>query len=106
MSQKNSEPASATALAKLTAGLDPASVQELRAIVEQMEPRGLAPAGNRVLSTRDMARHLGGAASWWERHRGRLVDAGLLVKAQRRFVGDLRAIQQAIADPELWADAA
>ena len=86
--------------------MDSAFLEQLREIAEQMEPRGLAPAGNRVISTRDMARHLGGAASWWERHRGRLVEAGLLVKAQRRYVGDLRAIQQAIANPDLWADAA
>lgn len=66
------------------------------------EPYGLAPAGNRLVTTKMLADHLGGKASWWERHRRRLIDAGLLVKTQKLFIGDLRKIQTAISDPKLW----
>jgi hypothetical protein len=72
---------------------------------KQIEPKGIAPAGNRVITPRDLVKELGGTAQWWERHRQRLVDAGLLIKAGRKFIGDMSKIQAAIANPELWGDA-
>jgi hypothetical protein len=33
-----------------------------------------------------------------------MVNKGLLVKAGRRFIGDLAKIQAAISDPAFWAD--
>jgi hypothetical protein len=64
----------------------------------------LMPSGSRVLSSRDLVRHLGSTETWWEKHRKRLVKANLLVKAGKRFVGDLTKIQAAIAEPAFWAD--
>lgn len=69
------------------------------------QTQGIAPAGNRVITPRELVKELGGTAQWWERHRQRLVDAGLLIKAGRKFIGDMSKIQAAIANPELWADA-
>lgn len=64
------------------------------------------PSGNRILSPRDLVQHLGSTESWWTRQRARMVKTGLLVKAGRRFIGDLAKIQAAIADPTFWADEA
>ena len=33
-----------------------------------------------------------------------MVKTGLLVKAGRRFIGDLAKIQAAIAEPAFWAE--
>lgn len=85
--------------------IDPALIEELRAVAETIQPKGIAPAGNRVITATDLAKACGANTQWWERHRQRLVDAGLLTKAGRKFVGDLARIQAAIADPTLWADA-
>jgi hypothetical protein len=63
-----------------------------------------ATSGNRILTPRDLAQHLGSTESWWIRQRPRMVKTGLLVKAGRRFIGDLAKIQAAIADPAFWAD--
>lgn len=63
-------------------------------------------SGNRVLTPRDLVAHFGSTESWWKRHRARMIQAGLLVKAGRRFVGDLERIRGAIADPEFWTDGA
>ena len=80
--------------------------QWLKELAEQIQPNGIAPSGFRLVSTRDMAKWLGGTASWHERHRQRFVDAGLLIRASgnRRYIGDLRKIQEAIGNPEFWAD--
>ena len=61
-------------------------------------------SGNRILTSRDLVQHLGSTESWWIRQRPRMVKTGLLVKAGRRFIGDLAKIQVAIADPSFWAD--
>lgn len=63
-------------------------------------------SGPRILTPRDLAQHFGSTETWWTRQRPRLVQAGLLVKAGRRFVGDLAKIREAIADPQFWADGA
>jgi hypothetical protein len=84
--------------------VDPALIEQLREIAAQIQPKGIAPAGNRVITARDLAHHLGGTQQWWERHRQRLVDARLLIQAGRKHVGDLRVIQEAISDPALWPD--
>lgn len=60
--------------------------------------------GPRVLTPRDLVHHLGSTETWWEKHRPRFIRAGLLVKAGKRFVGDLSKIQAAIAEPAFWAD--
>jgi hypothetical protein len=62
------------------------------------------PLGNRILIPRDLVQHFGSTESWWNKKRARLVRAGLLVRAGRRFIGDLAKIQAAIADPAFWAD--
>lgn len=80
-------------------------LDELRAVAEQIQPKGIAPAGNRVITAKDLAQACGANSQWWERHRQRLVDAGLLIKAGRKFIGDMSKIQAAIANPELWGDA-
>lgn len=64
----------------------------------------VVPHGPRVLSSRDLVQHLNSTEAWWIRQRPRMVKAGLLVKAGRRFIGDLAKIQAAIADPAFWAD--
>ena len=79
--------------------------EKLPTLSRQIQPEGIAPAGNRVITAKDLAQACGANSQWWERHRQRLVDAGLLIKAGRKFIGDLRKIQQAIANPDLWADA-
>lgn len=61
-------------------------------------------ADNRVLSAEDLAAHLGGSAQWWTRQRQRLVDAGLLIKAGKKYIGDLGQIKAGIADPAIWRD--
>ena len=78
----------------------------LQELAAKIEPRGLPPPGNRLISASDMAKWLGGSANWHERHRQRYIEAGLLVRASgnRRYVGDLRKIQEAIGYPEFWAD--
>lgn len=63
-----------------------------------------SPSGPRVLTPRDLVHHLGSTESWWSRHRGRMIKAGLLVKAGKRFIGDLAQIQAAIADSAFWAE--
>jgi hypothetical protein len=85
--------------------LDAEFLEQLRAVAEQIQPKGIAPAGNRVITAKDLAQACGANSQWWERHRQRLVDAGLLIKAGRKFIGDMSKIQAAIVDPELWADA-
>lgn len=62
-------------------------------------------SGNRVITPRDLVRHFGATEAWWERQRTRMVKAGLLVKAGRKFVGDLSKIQAALANPDLWSGA-
>jgi hypothetical protein len=79
--------------------------QTAQNVARHVQGQGSAPARNRVITPRDLVKELGGTAQWWERHRQRLVDAGLLIKAGRKFIGDMSKIQAAIADPELWADA-
>lgn len=79
--------------------------EKLQTLSQQGQPQGITPAGNRVITPRDLAKELGGTAQWWERHRQRFVDAGLLIKAGRKFIGDMSKIQAAIANPELWAGA-
>jgi hypothetical protein len=63
-----------------------------------------ATSGTRILTARDLVQHLGSTETWWIRQRPRMVKAGLLVKAGRRFIGDLSRIQAAIADPAFWAE--
>lgn len=78
----------------------------LRELAESIEPRGLPPPGNRLISAGDMAKWFGGTATWHEKHRQRFVEAGLLIRAagNRRYIGDLRKIQPAIGDPAFWSD--
>ena len=63
-----------------------------------------ATSGTRILTARDLVTHIGSTETWWIRQRPRMVKAGLLVKAGRRFIGDLAKIQAAIADPAFWED--
>ena len=60
--------------------------------------------GNRIISPRDLVQHFGSTESWWEKMRPRMIRAGLLTKAGRRFIGDLARIEAAIADPGFWAE--
>jgi hypothetical protein len=64
----------------------------------------VVPHGPRVLTPRDLVQHLCSTEAWWIRQRQRMIRAGLLTKAGRRFIGDLAKIQAAIADPAFWAD--
>jgi hypothetical protein len=66
------------------------------------QPR--SPAGNRILTPRDLVEHFKGTESWWTRQRPRMVKAGLLFKLGRKFAGDLSKIEAALADPAFWAD--
>ena len=78
----------------------------LQRLAGLIAPKETAPAGNRLISSADLAKWLGGTANWHERHRQRYVDAGLLLRTvgNRRFVGDIQKIQVAIGDPAFWAD--
>jgi hypothetical protein len=62
------------------------------------------PAGNRILTPRDLVEHFKGTEAWWTRRRPRMVKAGLLLKVGRKFAGDLSKIEAALADPAFWAD--
>lgn len=62
------------------------------------------PLGNRILTPRDLVQHFGSTESWWGKRRPQMVKAGLLVKAGRRFIGDLAKIEAAIADPAFWSE--
>lgn len=64
----------------------------------------LIAAGNRILTVRDLVQLFGSTPSWWEKKRPRMIRAGLLTKAGRRFIGDPAKIQAAIADPAFWAE--
>jgi hypothetical protein len=66
------------------------------------QPR--SPAGNRILTPRDLVEHFKGTESWWIRQRPRMVRAGLMLKVGRKFAGDLSKIEAALADPAFWAD--
>lgn len=68
------------------------------------QPR--SPAGNRILSPRDLVEHFKGTESWWIRQRPRMIRAGLLLKVGRKFAGNLSRIEAALAEPAFWADEA
>jgi hypothetical protein len=76
-------------------------LQSNRAAIGE-QPR--SPAGNRILTPRDLVEHFKGTESWWTRRRPRMVKAGLLLKLGRKFAGDLSKIEAALADPAFWAD--
>lgn len=63
------------------------------------------PAGPRVVSPQDLVQYFGSTPAWWERHRQRMIDAGLLFKAGKKFIGDLSKIQSAIGEPSFWEGA-
>jgi hypothetical protein len=75
---------------------------ESRLFAASEHPR--SPAGNRILSPRDLVEHFGSSESWWIRRRAHMVRAGLLLKLGRKFAGDLSKIEAALADPAFWAD--